>query len=332
MQLKQQEQSHSFLLHSADNKLGELILPLLIQMINSLIPIIFSYIFFLTNIVSPQLGFILTFISPIFFIHYLKHPDRVKNSDIIAFIAILTTALYSPVIPLYFLLIVIIPSILITEYYKGNITINPLITAPIPLLVVATLILTFFTNYKLDLISMIVENIKLVTSAISPDQLLTDQGAKLVYIKNNAEQIATIIVHLLPATSFAYLALITFSTNRFYYKKYELKPLTYKVPEKLLIPLIIGGFMIMLQAPLAQWISYNTLIIFATMFFLQGFEVLNLFFNKYKVSIFIRIIAYIMLFSEPIIMLMLSAVGLADNWLDFNKKLRESGDKAQKGD
>jgi hypothetical protein len=299
-------------------------------MFNSLFPIILSFAFFLTNVISPQLGFVLTFLAPIFLINYFNGPNRNKNTDIIAIVAVVASALYSPMIPVYYALIVLIPSVLIHFYYEGKIKINPLIIAPIPLFLFSTLVLIFFTDYKNDLINMIVKNITMVTSSISPDLLLTEQGAKLVYIKNNAKQIAIMIVHLLPATSFAYVALIAFSTNRFYFKKYAQNPLIYRVPEILLIPLVVGGFMILIKTPTFQWIAYNTLIIYATMFFLQGLEVVNALFVRYRISVILRFIVYIVLFSEITIMLILSAVGLADNWLNFTKKLLAKADEQAK--
>lgn len=301
-------------------------------MANSLSLIALSFAFFLTNVISPQLGFVLTFVSPFFFVNYLNSPDRLKNTDIIAVIAVLSTAIYSPLVPIYFGLIVATPSILILLHHKGKFHTNPLVAAPIPLLTVTTLILVFFTGYKSDLINTLVQNIEMVTSAISPDILLTEQGAKLVYIKNNAQHIATTIVHLLPGTSFAYVALVTFSTNRYFYKKNKLEPSPFKVPDKLFIPLIAGGFLILIDGATSQIIAYNTLIVFASLFFMQGLEVLNSLFQRYNISVFLRMIVYILLFSEPFIMLALCAVGLADNWIDFNKRLKIPDDGSDSKD
>jgi hypothetical protein len=294
---------------------------------NTLIPLIISFSFFLTNVISPQIGFILTFMSPIFLVHYLNNRDRIKNTDLISIVAIIASAAYSPLLPVYYLLLVFIPTVLIHLYYQNKIKINPLIFAPLPLFLFSTFVLIFFNDYKQELINMIIKNIKIVTDSISPDLLLTEQGSKLVYLKNNSKQIATTIVHLLPATSFAYVALIAFSTNRFYYNKYKLKPLVYKVPDILFIPLVIGGFMILIKTNTTQWIAYNTLIIYVAMFFMQGLEVINVLFIRYKIAIFLRMIIYIVLFSEPTVMLILSAVGLSDNWLNFTKKLQAKIDE-----
>lgn len=291
-------------------------------MANAFLPLFISYALFLTNVISPQLGFVVTFLSPIFLIHYLKGEFRTKNSDIISAIAVLSTAVYDPLIPMYFVLIVVVPTVLIKLHYDNRLQFDAIVASGIPLLIGSTLLLFFLPEYRNTLIENIINYLELVTKNISPDFLLSDQGSKLVFLKNNSTLIATMIVHLLPGMSYAYVTLIAFSTNRFYFKKYEMTPLIFNLPDRLFPALLFGGFFIIIQGNWAQTISFNTLIIFAALFFVQGLEVLNSLLNKYKLSIFVRMIVYILIFSEPPVMIVVCLVGLADNWLDLVTKLQ----------
>jgi hypothetical protein len=177
---------------------------------------------------------------------------------------------------------------------------------------------------------MIAQQLKQITSNISPEFLLSEKGSKLQYIKNNTQAIAQSVVYLIPSLSFSYNALIAFTISRFYARKYKVKYIPYRTPEKLITILIIGGFLIIFKNSLSQLIATNTLIIFASLFFIQGFEVITLLFVKYRVSVFIKMILYILIFSEPPVLILISLLGLADNWLVFSNRIKTNNEENKK--
>ncbi len=299
-------------------------------MVNSLFHIIFSFLFFLTNFISPQIGFVLTFLSPVFLLNYLNSQDRTKKTDLISIGLLGLSVLISPLIPLYYVLIVIIPTYLVVSVYKERININFVIFSALPLFILSIFILTTFKSYTQELINMIATQLKQVTANISPEFLLSEKGSKLQYIKNNYNTIAQAVVYLIPSLSFSFNALIAFTTSRFYARKYKVKYIPYRTPEKLIAILIVGGFLIIFKNPASQLIATNTLIIFTALFFIQGFEVITLLFVKYRVSVFIKMILYVLIFSEPPVLILISLLGLADNWLVFSKRIKINNEEKNK--
>ena len=296
-------------------------------MASSLFQIIFSFLFFLSNFFSPQIGFVLTFLSPVFLLNYLNHRDRTRKTDLISFGILGISILMSPLIPVYYLLIVVVPTYIVVSVYKGRMKVNYVIVSALPLFIFSLFVIMVFKNYTQELINMIAMQLKSVTSNLSPDLLLSDKGSKLLYIKNNYKIISHMVVYLMPALSLAYTALIAFTVSRYYARKYKVKYIPYRTPEKLLIILIVGGFLIIFKTAIFQLIAINTLIIFAALFFIQGFEVITLLFIKYKVSVFFKMILYVLIFSYPPVLLFVSFLGLADNWLIFSKRINNEKSK-----
>ncbi len=290
-------------------------------MASSLFQIIFSFLFFLSNFFSPQIGFVLTFLSPVFLLNYLNHKDRTRKTDLISFGILGISILMSPLIPVYYILIVVVPTYIVVSVYKGRMKVNYVIVSALPLFIFSLFIIMIFKSYTQELINMIAMQLKSVTSNLSPDLLLSDKGSKLLYIKNNYKVISHMVVYLIPALSLAYTALIAFTVSRYYARKYKVKYIPYRTPEKLLIILILGGFLIIFKTAIFQLIAINTLIIFAALFFIQGFEVITLLFVKYKVSVFFKMILYVLIFSYPPVLLLVSLLGLSDNWLVFSKRI-----------
>ena len=296
-------------------------------MASSLFQIIFSFLFFLSNFFSPQIGFVLTFLSPVFLLNYLNHKDRTRKTDLISFGILGISILMSPLIPVYYILIVVVPTYIVVSVYKGRMKVNYVIVSALPLFIFSLFIIMIFKSYTQELINMIAMQLKSVTSNLSPDLLLSDKGSKLLYIKNNYKVISHMVVYLIPALSLAYTALIAFTVSRYYARKYKVKYIPYRTPEKLLIILILGGFLIIFKTAIFQLIAINTLIIFAALFFIQGFEVITLLFVKYKVSVFFKMILYVLIFSYPPVLLLVSLLGLSDNWLVFSKRINNEESK-----
>ena len=299
-------------------------------MASSLFQIIFSFLFFLSNFFSPQIGFVLTFLSPVFLLNYLNYRDRTRKTDLVAFGILGISILISPLVPIYYILIVVVPTYIVVSVYKGRMKVNHVIVSALPLFLFSLVIIMVFKSYTQELINMIAEQLKAVTSNVSPDLLLSDKGSKLLYIKNNYNVISHMVVYLIPALSLAYTALIAFTTSRYYARKYKIKYIPYRTPEKLLIVLIAGGFLIIFKTATSQLIAINTLIVFAALFFIQGFEVITLLFVRYRVSVFLKMILYVLIFSYPPVLLFVSLLGLADNWMVFSKRININNEKSKK--
>lgn len=288
-------------------------------MLHPLINYLISIALFSANIFFPQFGFILTFFSPILIVKYLID-DRVTVKDHIgALILTSSIAFFSIFFFVYFLLLCVYPAYIVNLFLnkKNNANIDIVTIGALPMLLFGLIIIFFMGEYKSAIIQYLAKYIDIVTENYQVTNF--DSSSSLLYLKNNRDTIAYTIVHLMPSLSFVYSALLTVICRKYYFRKLNLPAVRYKVNDKLIFFLIFGGFFIMSKDFSYRLVSYNTLIIFTALFFFQGLDIINFYFVKWRLSYFLRLIFYILVFSEPHILIIVAVLGLFDNWFDMTK-------------
>jgi len=90
-------------------------------------------------------------------------------------------------------------------------------------------------------------------------------------------------------------------------------------PEKLIWGLIVAGFGSLLTSGTIQIVAINCLLVLAVVYFFQGLSIAIFYFNKYNLSIIIRIIFYFLIILQQFFMLLLAILGVFDQWLDFRR-------------
>jgi uncharacterized protein YybS (DUF2232 family) len=293
-----------------------------------LINYILAVVLFSANIFFPQFGFVLTFFSPIFVLKYLMDERATLREHLAATIITGLFAFYSMLFLAYFVMICVFPAFAV--YFiagkKNNIKLDVVVFGALPAFIFSLLTIFVFTEYKDAIIRYMVAYLDMVISGYEKQGGNFDSNAYLLYLKNNKDAFAYTMVHLMPAFSFSYSALLTVICRKFYFKKANLSEIRYRVNDKLIILFVIGGFFIISSDFNYKLVSYNTLIIFTTLFFLQGLDIINYYFTRWRLSYFLRLILYILIFSEPPVIVLVAIFGLFDTWFDMTKiKLRKSG-------
>ncbi|HUU50062.1 MAG TPA: DUF2232 domain-containing protein [Nitrospinota bacterium] len=92
---------------------------------------------------------------------------------------------------------------------------------------------------------------------------------------------------------------------------------------------IIAGFMIFLPLDFSKRVGLNLLIIISLIYFFQGLAVTIFFFRKSKIPKFFQGIGYLLIFIQPLIAIIVTAIGLFDIWIDFRKVRKVSHHKSQ---
>jgi len=288
------------------------------MIIQNLFPII-ALLLFTTNLFFPQVGFIITFFIPLLVIVYLTGKTRNRKSDIYSFTALLMALLYKPIVAISFILIVLAPSFFLYFYTVKKKKIYPVISSGLPAFIVTLALLSLVPEYRQLLQDAIINNIDMVATQMSQNNIPLENKGYIAYISNNKESIAQIMIMLLPCLSYSYVALLTYISRGFAYRISNLPISLFKVPDVLIIPFIIGGFFIVGSSPMSKFIAYNTLVIFGTLFFFQGLDLINFFMMKYRIFIFLRFLFYIIIFSEPFLLIFVAIFGLFDNWFHFDE-------------
>jgi len=286
-----------------------------------LINYIISILFFASNLIFPQVGFILTLFAPIFVLKYLMDERASKTDHFIALTLTVILGVFSLYLLFYFVFLCVFPSLVINYFFKQkkDYKVDVIVIASLPIFLMSLFIIFFMIEYKNSIISYMVQYLDMIIENYKNTVDNFQANSYLSYISKNKEMIATTFVYLMPSISFVYTSFLTLILRKYYFRKTQMLEVRYRVNEKLVYLFIIGGFFILSKNVTFKFISYNTLIIFAALFFYQGIDIVNYYFNKWKSGIFLRVIVYLLVFSEPYVMLLISIFGLFDNWFDMTK-------------
>ncbi len=91
----------------------------------------------------------------------------------------------------------------------------------------------------------------------------------------------------------------------------------FSMPWYLVFPFIASAFMAISGIKMAEIIGFNMVAICCLFYFLQGLAIVHYYLIKYNLSALVRLLLYILIFSQLATILMISLVGLFDFWIDF---------------
>lgn len=287
------------------------------------IPLITAFLIYALNFISPQITILTNIFIPIFFILYLDNDTTIKSSAIKQLILILSFVLlsfYNIKISFNLFFMAAIPALFVIYRYKlKKIDFEPIIFAPLPAFLLTIGILIFSVEQKEFFIKYINYNIDQLINSIK-DQPLDEISSRIKYIINNREQFTKTALYLIPSISFIYISFMTLIAKKIYLVKNRIIEPPFKVPFHLVWVLIIGGFTILSNQLEIKLISYNTFIIFTYLYFIQGSNLLTIFFIK-KRLIWLRFILLIILLIHPYVIIAIAFIGLFDTWFNFGEKI-----------
>jgi uncharacterized protein YybS (DUF2232 family) len=99
-----------------------------------------------------------------------------------------------------------------------------------------------------------------------------------------------------------------------------------RVPFFLIWPLIGFGVLALMATGQSQQFGINLVLFLAIPYFFQGFSVVQKGFLHYKVSVFVRVIFYMMLMTWSALLVAVTVLGLFDTWMDFRNRLIDRGE------
>ncbi len=96
----------------------------------------------------------------------------------------------------------------------------------------------------------------------------------------------------------------------------------WKTPDRLIWILLAGGATLVLPVDGLRGPGLNVLLVCLFLYLLQGLAIVSSFFQAKKIPRFLRVLFYVILFSQHYLLLMAAALGLFDLWADFRRWIR----------
>jgi uncharacterized protein YybS (DUF2232 family) len=103
----------------------------------------------------------------------------------------------------------------------------------------------------------------------------------------------------------------------------------WKIPDQMVWLVIAAGALILVPREEIRLVGLNLLIVFLFTYLFQGFAVISHFFKRKNVPVFLRWVAYVLIFVQNFLFLVVIAVGFADIWLDFRKMSPPTADSVK---
>jgi hypothetical protein len=186
---------------------------------------------------------------------------------------------------------------------------NPLPLSFIPILIFSIIMLYIF-NFDTHLFIQLKNAVVNLHSYLEHNKLynLTINDSKL-----------KMLINLIPSIASGYAILITYITAKLMYK-IEKRECYFKVPDYYLPVFISTGFLIIFHNSILKLIGINSLVIFGILFFLQGLDIVNYLMNRHmNKKNFFRIIIYVIILSQLLFIILITLIGIFDNWFNFMK-------------
>lgn len=288
-----------------------------------------SLLCFYTIFFYPQVAVILLFFSPYFLLSYLENMERSKKTDIISLGIFLIGAIFLSLPSLYYLLFVIIP-IFILIFIRDRMTtqsyLAPLL-APLPVFIIISLLLIFSSSFQEVIRNAILEFINTITAPFENTVEKFSNLGVLSYLMADKEKATNYIIHILPAMTYVVISIVVFVTDRLTSLKNETENTyierDYRLPDKFVWFLILGGFLILIPIENIKFVSINILMICGVLYFFQGIQMISILFDRLKIGGIFRGFIYAFLCTEPPVMAILSLLGLFSIWFRPKWSIRE---------
>jgi uncharacterized protein YybS (DUF2232 family) len=166
-------------------------------------------------------------------------------------------------------------------------------------------------------------------SAVEMHEKMGFPQESIAVLKERAPEIATMILHLLPAAAFVTLGLIVLFNvvllcRRFPEKRPHWVALVnlreWKAPEFLVWGVIVSGFAVFIPGlESVKALAANLLLVFGACYFFQGLAIIAFYFDKNNVPRFVRGVVYLFIVFQQIFTVIVVGLGLFDLWIDFRR-------------
>ena len=94
----------------------------------------------------------------------------------------------------------------------------------------------------------------------------------------------------------------------------------WKMPDALVWVFIASAALFLSGLPIVKQIGLNGLVVMMTLYFLQGLAIAAFWIRRLKLPAFVRVLGVVLLLLQPLLLLLLTGVGLFDIWFAFRRQ------------
>ncbi|MGE4496592.1 MAG: DUF2232 domain-containing protein [Deferribacterales bacterium] len=271
----------------------------------------------------PTFGGLFIPFSPLLLLLYLTDPAREKRSDILFLVLTGSCAAYEPYFTAYYAVTVIFTAFMIYRWQnRPESGWLPVAAAPIPAFILSSVLVFFVESVRASLTENVTSVLKILVEAAkkAPD---TGAAAYAAIVEKNMDMAALSLVLIFPGMIFLTSVLVAYFTKTFFYKIKKCEHEVFRLPDNLVWVMLAGLAFFFTGDLYLRSAAFNTLLVFGGLYLIQGFEVLRHWVHRFKLAGIFKAIIYIIIFSEPPLMLALALVGLFSIWFNFFGKPKQ---------
>ena len=311
--------------------------------VDILFPAILTLFLFIFVLYVPIIGAFISLFSPLPIIY-----TSFKNGQKIGFFTLVVVLSVLVILigirhGLIFLVEYGIIAVVISESIRRDFSIEKtiLFCVLITLVSIAIILLIYLLIKSKNPYTFLIDQMKVnIDSSLEIyKDLGTGRGKSSEELKESFERLKVMFIYTFPAlivVGSIIISLLNYIIARNLWIKYIYKhssnnrPLTlWFLPDYYVWVFIIAGFMIFLPLDFSKRIGLNLLIIIFLIYFFQGLAIAIFFLRKSKIPKFFQGIGYLLIFIQPLIAIIVTALGLFDIWADFRKVRKVSHNESQ---
>ncbi|QAR32160.1 DUF2232 domain-containing protein [Geovibrio thiophilus] len=271
----------------------------------------------------PRVGGLFIPFSPLLLLLYLAEPAREKISDILFLVLVGLCAAFEPFISAYYAMTVIFTAFMIYRWQnKPESNWLPVAASPIPAFILSAVFVFFTDSMRSSLTENVTEILKVLVEAAkkAPE---TGAASYAAVVEKNMDLAALSLVLIFPGIIFLTSVLVAYFTKTFFYKIKKQEHEVFRLPDNLVWVMLAGLAFFFMGDVYMRSVAFNTLLVFGGLYFIQGFEVLRRWVHRFRLAGIFKAVIYIIIFSEPPLMLALALVGLFSIWFNFFGKPKQ---------
>ncbi len=296
-----------------------------------------SSLIFLAASLIPILGTFFFILTPLPILYYYSKTGRIQGLAvfILSLLAVAVILTFTgAIINLPFLFISGFLGVILAEIFLKNYVIERTVIYPVTILV--TLLFSFII---LQSLSMEKEPWRLIEDHIGRNMQesikiyaqLDIPAEQIDLIRDNFKHISRFFTNIFPAlilVSVSFIVWINTLAAREIFRKNSLSYPDFgdlsrwKAPERLIWLLIAGGGILLIPSEGAEFFGLNLLIVCLFVYLLQGLSIISCLFKTKNVHRIFRFACYFIIFSQQYLIVLITAVGIIDLWVDFRKFIK----------
>lgn len=273
------------------------------------------------------------FISFIFLLWYGEKPERDKLTDAASLLLIALgtlaytkggNAYYMPISMLFF---TVIPAVVLVFMRKRGVPAYlPVMLAPVPATAVLAILIAFVPEVRSFLTAEMLEYMNSLAESMKNASERLGESGTASYLFADKQRSAKAFMALMPGFLYVFISVCTYIADKS-------KPVSdvagnpvirdYRLPDILVWFFIVSGFIAFIGNVYFKYAGYNLLMVFAVLYFFQGAQMLSVWFDKLRLSRFIRMLAYVFVALEPFLILLIAVFGLFSIWFRPKWTVRE---------